>query len=61
MEVINQLIANFGVGGTVVGAGIIALLIYSIMKGGGSGSGSSNSGSSASTPPPPPPPPPAAG
>ena len=62
MEIINQLFANYGVGGTLLGVAIIALLIYSIMKGGGSSKGGSKGGSSSTPPTPPTPPaPPAQG
>lgn len=61
MDFLNELIAVHGPIPVIVGAALIALMIYSIIKGkGGKGnSGSSNASSSGGSKPSAPPPPPA--
>jgi len=53
---ITSLVRDLGAGPLAIGIGVVALLVYSIVKGGkggkSGGSGSSSSGGGSTTPPP---------
>ena len=51
MDFINSVISSIGLLPTILCAGVIGLLVYSVLKGGKGGKGGSSSSGSATPPP----------